>query len=122
MELILIGAIATIAFSFGYWIRKNEYDSLLQYSNSQVHTRDEIITDLQDKVKQHEEMRVTINEKANNFLREIQSHKEQEEAKKKTITSSKDLVDAIKDEVAKGKYLLKRKVKETKSKKKGKKK
>ena len=122
MELILIGAIATITFSFGYWIRKNEYDSLLQYSNSQVHTRDEIITDLQDKVKQHEEMRVTINEKANNFLREIQSHKEQEEAKKKTITSSKDLVDAIKDEVAKGKYLLKRKVKETKSKKKGKKK
>lgn len=108
MELVLIGSISTIAFVFGYWLGKKEYDNLLQYSNSAIHTRDEVISDLQDKVKRHEEMRVTINEKANNFLREIQSHKEQE---------------AIKKEVARGKYSLKRNwEKETKSKKKGKKK
>jgi len=77
MELILIGAIATIAFAFGYWLRKKEYDSLLQYSNSAIHTRDEVISDLQDKVKRYEEMRVTLDEKASSFLHEIEAHKKQ---------------------------------------------
>lgn len=89
MELVLIGVLTTIAFAFGHWFGKKEYDNLLQFSNSAIHTRDEVIADLQEKVKRHEEMRVTINEKANNFLREIQSHKEQEAAKKKLEKETK---------------------------------
>lgn len=88
MELMTIGVLATIALGIGYLLGKREYDKLLLFSNSAIHTRDEVIADLQDKVKRHEEMRATINEKANNFLLEIQAHKEQE-ARRKTRKTTK---------------------------------
>lgn len=83
MELVLVIVLAIIAFAIGYSLGKGKFDEVVTAANKVIQSNNALIDDLQGKIRAYEDMRVKLDEKANNFLHEIESHKEQTKAKKK---------------------------------------
>lgn len=87
MELVMVIVLAIIAFAIGYSLGKGKFDEVVKSANNVIQSNNAMIDDLQGKIRNYEEMRATLDEKASNFLHEIESHKEQ--TKKETKPKKK---------------------------------